>query len=424
MAASLSTVDAILKDDYKDYIDQLNQATFILSQIETRKDTVQGRIARHALHLGRSSGVGARAENGTLPTAANQAYATVPVPVRYVYGRIQLSGPTIRQAVTDRGAFVDALDAEMQGIRKDAMKDVNRQLWGTSNGVIATCGTTSSSVTVQLLATTTGSTKLRHVFFDGGMVVDIGTVSSPTTIASARTVTAVDETNKTITISGATVSTTSGTHFVFRASAGGASSHSGAPGDGQIELTGMQTIVSDSATLHTVTTAAQPKWKAYVNGNSGTNRAISETLITGAIMKVLINSGEKPNLLVSSEGVHMSVANLFLSLKRNMEQTQLKGGYSGIQYFSPSVSGNGDDAPTVLYCDFDCPNNSIYGINTNSLVFHQVGEGWQFMDLDGAVMNRVAATDAYEATLTCYAELACKQRNKNFAINDITEVSI
>ena len=48
MAASLSTVDAILKDDYKDYIEQLNQATFLLSQIETRRDTVTGRIARHA----------------------------------------------------------------------------------------------------------------------------------------------------------------------------------------------------------------------------------------------------------------------------------------------------------------------------------------------------------------------------------------
>jgi len=85
MPASLSTVDAILKDDYKSYIDQLNQAMFLISQIETRKDSVQGRIARHAVHLGRTSGVGARAESGTLPTAGNQAFATVPVPVRYVY---------------------------------------------------------------------------------------------------------------------------------------------------------------------------------------------------------------------------------------------------------------------------------------------------------------------------------------------------
>ena len=41
MPASLSTVDAILKDDYKDYIDQLNNALFLTSQVETRKDTVE-----------------------------------------------------------------------------------------------------------------------------------------------------------------------------------------------------------------------------------------------------------------------------------------------------------------------------------------------------------------------------------------------
>ena len=422
MPASLSTVDAILKDDYKDFLDNLNEANFILSQIETRKDTVQGRIARHAVHLGRSSGVGARAENGTLPTAGNQAYATVPVPVRYVYGRIQLSGPTIRQAVSDRGAFIDALDAEMEGIKKDAMKDVNRQLWGTSNGVIAQCGTTSASTTV-VLASTTGSTALRQLFFDGGMVVDIGTVAAPTTVASARTVTSVDETNKTIAISGAAV-TTSSSHFIFRSGAGGASSNTGQPGDGQVELTGLQTIVDDSAILHTINPSTQPKWKAYVNSNSGTNRSITESLITGSIMKVLTNSGKKPSLLVSAEGVNLAISNLLLSLKRNMEQTQLKGGYAGIQFYSPSVSGKGDEAPTALYADFDCPNNRLYGINPEVLVYHQVGDGFQFMDLDGAVMNRKPDLDAYEATLYMYGELACKQRNAHFVIKDITEVTI
>jgi hypothetical protein len=422
MPATLSTVDAILKDDYKEYLDNLNEANFILSQVETRKDTVQGRIARHAVHLGRSSGVGARAESGTLPTAGQQGFATVPVPVRYIYGRIQLSGPTIKQAVTDRGAFIDALDAEMEGIKKDAMKDVNRQLWGTSNGVIAQCGTTSSSTTV-VLASSTGTTALRQLFFDGGMVVDIGTVASPATVASARTVTAVDETNKTITISGAGISTTS-SHFVFRAGAGGASSNTGQPGDGQIELTGLQTIVDDTAILHTINPSSQPKWKSYVNSNSGTNRSVTESLITGSIMKVLTNSGKKPSLLVSAEGVNLAISNLLLSLKRNMEQTQLKGGYAGIQFYSPSVSGKGDEAPTALYADFDCPNNRLYGINPEVLTFHQVGDGFQFMDLDGAVMNRKPDQDAYEATLYMYGELACKQRNAHFVIKDLTEVSI
>jgi len=293
---------------------------------------------------------------------------------------------------------------------------------GYVNGVIAQCGTTTAATTV-VLASTTGSTALRQLFFDGGMVVDIGTVASPTTVASARTITSVDETNKTIAISGAAV-TTSSSHFVFRSGAGGASSNTGQPGDGQVELTGLQTIVDDTAILHTINPSSQPKWKSYVNSNSGTNRSITETLITGSIMKTLTNSGKKPSLLVSAEGVNLAISNLLLSLKRNMEQTNLKGGYAGIQFYSPSVSGKGDEAPTALYADFDCPNNRLYGINPDVLVYHQVGDGFQFMDLDGAVMNRKPDVDAYEATLYTYGELACKQRNAHFVIKDITEVTI
>jgi hypothetical protein len=66
----------------------------------------------------------------------------------------------------------------------------------------------------------------------------------------------------------------------------------------------------------------------------------------------------------------------------------------------------------------------LYGIHTESLVWHQVGEGWQFMDMDGAVMNRKPDIDAYEATLYSYCELAAKQRNSHFVIKDLTEVSI
>ena len=48
----------------------------------------------------------------------------------------------------------------------------------------------------------------------------------------------------------------------------------------------------------------------------------------------------------------------------------------------------------------------------------------EFMDMDGAVMNRKPDLDAYEATLYSYCELAAKQRNSHFVIKDLTEVSI
>jgi hypothetical protein len=45
---------------------------------------------------------------------------------------------------------------------------------------------------------------------------------------------------------------------------------------------------------------------------------------------------------------------------------------------------------------------------------------WEFMDDDGAILNRVANTDAYEATLYIYSELATDARNAHAAVRDLT----
>jgi hypothetical protein len=46
---------------------------------------------------------------------------------------------------------------------------------------------------------------------------------------------------------------------------------------------------------------------------------------------------------------------------------------------------------------------------------------WEFMEEDGSVLFRVSNSDAYEATLFKYAELATDQRNTHGLIKDITE---
>lgn len=419
--ATSSQVDAILRDDYKSLWENLNNACFILAQVTTKKDTVQGRIARHAIHTGRSGGVGARAEGDSLPTADQQRYSTVPVPVRWNTGRIQLTVQLMKMATGEPGAFADAMETEMNGIKNDATRDVNRQAWGTSNGVIATCGTTSSSATIQLASTTTAA-QMRH-FYIGGRV-DVGTVASPTAVTSNRSITAVDTANKTITVSGATMSTTSGTHFVFRQGAGGASDNSGTAADGQRELTGVQTIVSTSTTLHTLAPASVPVWKAQVYSNSGTNRALSESAVDYALMQNQVESGKTVDVLVSNVGVFLAAKNILSAYQRFADPVEFKGGFKGIKWNTPGVSGL-DGKELGWYADHDAPANALYGLNTSDgLVCHQIAEGWQWLNDDGAILNRVPDQLAFEATLYTSMELACVQRNAHFAITDLTEVTL
>ncbi len=422
MAADTTVLD-IAKDISKSEYDALNQANWLLAQLQTDTENLDGLRAKHNVHLRRTSGIGGMTENGNLPTAGNQGYKTLTVPLRMLAGRIQVSLAAMKLLGNNDAAFVDATDKELQGNKNDLLRDLSRQLWGTSNGVIATCGTTSSSTTVQLLAASTSAVQMRQVWFDGGMVVDIGTVASPTAVATGRTVTGFDEVNKTITISGAAVSTTSGTHFVFRTGNGGASNNSGSFGDGQVEVTGMQTIVSNTTTLHTVTVASEPQWKARVFGNSGTLRDPSEHLINNAILKTSIDTGKTPGFLVCSEEVHMAISNLFLSLKRIQNTVELQGGYAGVAWTTPGMNGGQGTNISAIIADMDCPANQLYGFSKDSLTWYQHPDGFEWMGADGSTMSRVTNKAAYESSIVGFCELAANFRRDMFVLQDVNGVS-
>ena len=417
MSLTFTTAQAVLKEDYKALKKQLNDANFILSQVEKNTDDVVGRRAYHALHITRNSGVGARGDGGTLPTAGNQGYINALVPMRFNYGRIQINGTIIHAMAKDRGSFIRAVRSEMDGIAADLKRDRSRQVWGTSDGVIAACGTTSSSTTVQLAATTS-DTQIRQLWADGGMRVDLGTVASPTSVASDRAVTGYDLANKTITISGAAV-TTSGTTRVFRAGNGGASDNSGDVGDGQFELTGLQHIIEDTGVLHGVDPSSYPVWKAGVYDNGGTDRSVSENLVNKAIQDQATESGVTIDLLVGGAGISRAVANTQTAIRRNVDNVNLKAGYSGIAWSAP-LEGMGNSKQIALCWDRDAPAGELYGIATDALVNYELSD-WDWMDEDGAVLSRVSGVHAYEATYYRLDELATDQRNAHFVIEDLTE---
>jgi len=422
MAATLSALETA-KDIYKPAYDSLNQDYWLLAQLEKNTDRVSGQRAIHNVHTRRTSGIGAIGESSTLPTAGNQGYRKLYVPLRMLAGRVEISLATMRLLTSNDASFVDHVDAEIQGNKNDLMFDVARQVWGTSNGVIATCGTTSSSTTV-VLATTTTSVQLRHLWNDGGMVIDIGTVASPQTVASARTVTSVNETAKTLVISGAAVSTTDGTHFIFRTGNGGASSNSGLFGDGQYELTGMQTAFSDTATLHTLAVATEPQWKANVYGNSGTARDVTEPLITNALMNASIKTGKVPEFLACSEEVLSAISLLFLQMKRNMmPDVQLKGGYQGISWTTPGINSKPGANVSAIVADMHAPAGGLYGFSSDSFVFYVTSEGFEWMDADGAMWSRVANKPSYEASIVGFAEVATTIRRDLVLISDLAGVT-
>ena len=401
-----SNADAVLKEFYLPGIRSiLNNEIFLLTQMETNTEDVEGRHAVLSIHTGRNEGVGARAELGTLPAAGRQGYAEQRVPLKYNYGRIQISGPVMRSMGSDRGSFTRAVQSETSGVVRDLRNDVNRQLYGDGSGAIAAVSGANSTVTIPL--TGVGRHVMRQLRV--GMKVDIGTKASPTAKASGIHIVAVDRANETIELESAPGSATASTDFVFRHGSGGINT-------AQKEMTGLDAQVASSGALWNIDPANVPDWAAHEATSAG---AVSEDMFIDAAQEVNLNSGEQLDLWITTSEIHRGVANLMTSLKRFPSTTELRGGYTALDISDISQGNQGSNTVGLFYEKDMTEEGAAYGLTTRRWAWYKSSD-WEFMQEDGAILSRVANTDAYEATLFLYSEIATDGRNAHAKISGIT----
>lgn len=404
MTATTTTLDAALKEYYLPPArEQLNNKTMMLAQIERTSQHVEGRRAVLSLHVGRNSGVGARPEGGTLPAAGRQTYAEERVGMAHNYLRCSVSGQSMKATVSDAGSFVRALSSEMNDGVNDLRRDVNRQVFNNTNHTIAQCDTTSSSTEVEL-ATSTRDTAIRQL--EVGMLIDIGTLADPDSVATAREITAVDRNIATasITISGAAV-TTNSTHFITRT------------GNGGNELIGLREIVNDSGTLHNVNPSTYEVWKSTVSQNGGTLRAATDNLFEEVIDTVDLDADVSPDFCVTSKGVRRNYAAQLKSLKRFNDGAALtlKGGFKALTIDCGDVS-------LPIIGERDCPNNTAFLLKLSEIVQHEMCD-WEWADHDGSVLRWVSARDEWECFMFKYHQICTPRRNAHAVIRDLQEGS-
>lgn len=404
-----STADSVLKEFYLPGIRSiLNFEVFLLSQIETNSEDIEGRRAVLSINTGRNSGIGARSEMGTLPDAGHQGYSEERIPLKYNYGRVQLSGPVIRSMGSDRGSFTRAITSETQGVTRDLRNDINRQLYGDGSGAIAPLTAGASSVNFQITAPT--NTQKRQVQI--GMQVDVGTAGMAVPASTGRKVVTYNPSTGAGTFDAAV--TIAANNFLFRSGSGGV------PGAAtQKEVTGLAGQIAATGILWNIDPATVPEWASFVDANAGTLRAVSENMFLKAAQEVNVRCGEEIDLWVTSAGVQRAYAALLQGMRRFNEPTELRGGFKGLD-MSNTNQGNTGTNTVSMYWDKDCPDSTAYGLSTNRIKWYKMSD-WEFMEEDGAVLSRVPNTDAYEGTLFLYAEMATDGRNAHAKIADLTE---
>jgi hypothetical protein len=404
--ANLTTLSDILKEYYLGPVaEQLNNEVLLLSRLESKAEDLVGKRAYVPLHVSRSGGIGARAEDAALPTAGNQDYDKAVYDLKYLYGRVRVTGPSMAKTKNEAGAFLQALKSELDGIRNDLKKDLARQVYGKGDGIIAECGTTSSSTTI-VLDTASGKEAIRKGQLYVGMLVDIGTNADVNGKVAGAEITAVDYTNATITID-SSISTT-GSDAVRRAGVGVDNGTSGT-GSWSAEIDGLKRLVSvGQEYVGEINPATKTWWdnkRINVNGALATGL---EDLQKG--MNLIRLEGGAPTVMVTSLGVQREI---YMQLEdsvryTNPESLTYSAGFKVLEYGGmPIIS------------DIDAPYGRIYMLDENSVkVFSD--QDWHFLDADGQTLRQVSGFDAFEAVMTRYMNLGLTKRSNHAVLYGIT----
>ena len=134
---ALSTIDGILKEDYvmRNIINTVNMVTYLLSRLTT-EGTTSGRRYIFPLQFGVGEGQGTRGENETLPDEGFGEYDQAMGVVRFQYGSMYITGPSIEATEGGRAAFASALKQSLKDVRDGFKLDTQRQVWGDGTGTM------------------------------------------------------------------------------------------------------------------------------------------------------------------------------------------------------------------------------------------------------------------------------------------------
>lgn len=399
--ATLSTISALLKEVYEPRVrEQLNSDVVTLRRIQRSSagisTNVGGRYVTFPIHTRRNQGIGSRGEMEPLPVPGSQGHAAAQLKLKYGYGGIQLTEQSIAMSDSDPKAFAKVLDDEVDGLKTDLQKDMNRQVYGDGTGAIGAVKTTNGTASV-----TWAMDDAR--LFQLGEVVDL--ITKPATVAKqGAIIESIDLAANTITVDAGSSSAVTAGQIVVRT------------GSVNREITGLRSIVSDTGTLYNIDPSTEPVWKSPVYANGGTPRALSESLMTQMTDEVRTRGGST-SVILQSLGVRRAYANLLMSTRQTVNTQSFTGGFSGLAFTT-------DSGEIPVIADVDAPLGTQLYLSEKNLTYYRDKE-WHWADRDGSMWKQVRDAsgdyDAWYARMVEYHELGSDRRNTHGIIKDLTE---
>ncbi len=369
---TLANAEAALKDYYLEAVTKEidEKGSPFYSAIEKSTSDVYGKDVKISMIKGFANSVVAGDESAELPSPYNNRYLAVTLPLKNIYGTIEISDKAIRASRDDSGAFVNLLNAEMQGLVNSAKNSFSRMIFGDGNGYLFTITSMKSSC----VYTATGLKKTYE-----GQTVDVYD-SDGGESATGVYIESVDVENGTVTFD---MDVTDSLAFT------GAAYVSGAYGK---ELLGLRAIFNGS-TLYGYGKSEETYLSPAVYNLSG---ALTEDALISAVDAMEEVYDNKPDMIIVSFATRKAIGELIAENRRVVNTTDMAVGFGEI-----TVAG------IPVYADRYCPENTVYILNSGDFKLCQLCD-WEWMeDEDGKILKQVAGKAAYSATLVKYAELVC-----------------
>lgn len=368
----LTTAQNALKDAYLvAACNQLNTKTNpLFAKIKQSTSDVYGKNIIKVAPIGLNGGVGAGTETGTLPTAKENSYAQFKTTLKNLYGTIEISDKAIRASANSNGAFVDLLNAEMEGLLAASKFNLGRMLYGDGSGAVGTVSAYASGV-----ATMTSVKNLVE-----GMVVD--SYSGTTKDNAGLRISYVDRANKKVYFTSTPATDLAANDVLY------------VQGSKDQEITGLGAIFGSGTTLYGLTRATN-KWLTPYT--STTEQEISDSVLQSAVDFLEENAGSNIDFITCSADVKRAYQEYLGCYRRNVDVTMLEGGYRAITF-------NG--IPVVS--DRFIEDGTLYMLDSSKFTLHQLCD-WEWIEGEaGKILRQKPGYPAYTATLVKYADLICE----------------
>lgn len=373
---TIENADKALKDYYLQAVSaQLNNGISpFFTGIEKSAQNVYGKDVKMSVVRGLTGCVAAGDEDGDLPDPYKNRYIEICVPLKNIYGTIEISDKALRASRDSSGAFVSLLNAEMEGLIASAKHNFQRMLFGDGSGKI--CDVVDGTDGYSFKVTPA------KAYFDG-MCIDAyraGQTKSGDDGVGLHVV-AVDPQAGTLKVK----------EYVADSYKGGTFGLHGAKGK---ELTGLAAIFEGDS-LYGYNRDDEPYFKPLKKDLNG---SLTEDDLCDVLDELEEQFNSKINMIICSFKTRKKIAALISQNRRVVNTIDAASGVGNV-----TVNG------VTVYADAFCPEDVIYFLNTEDFSLNQLCD-WEWLeDEDGKILKQIPGKAAYSATLVKYAELICKK---------------